>query len=82
MPGRLGYPPPVPPLARLLLLAGLVLIALGVVAWLAPGLSWLGRLPGDVRIERGSWRIYLPISTSLLLSVLLSLALWLVARLR
>lgn len=71
-----------PPTARLLILAGLALLALGLLLWLAPGLSWLGRLPGDVRIERGNLRVYLPITTSLLLSAALSLGLWLFSRLR
>jgi hypothetical protein len=71
-----------PPIARLLILAGLALLALGLLLWLAPGLTWIGRLPGDVRIARGNLRVYLPITTSLLLSALLSLALWLFSRLR
>jgi hypothetical protein len=71
-----------PPFARLLILAGLALLALGLLFWLVPGLSWLGRLPGDVRIERGNLRVYLPITTSLLLSAALSLAFWLFSRLR
>jgi len=71
-----------PPIARLLILAGLALLALGLLLWLVPGLSWLGRLPGDFRIERGNLRVHLPITTSLLLSAALSLALWLFSRLR
>jgi hypothetical protein len=68
-----------PPIARLLILAGLALLALGLLLWLVPGLSWLGRLPGDIRIERGNLRVYLPITTSLLLSAALARALALLA---
>jgi hypothetical protein len=71
-----------PPLARLVILVGFALIVIGLALWLVPGASWLGRLPGDVRIERGGWRVFVPITTSILLSVVLSLALWLFSRLR
>ncbi len=56
----------------LLLAAGLLLAAVGGLV--ALGLfNWFGRLPGDIRIETGSTRVYIPITTMLLLSVLLSL---------
>jgi hypothetical protein len=72
----------VPPLARFLLLVGVLLIAAGLCVWLLPGLGWLGRLPGDLRIERPGLRVYVPITTSILLSVALSLLAWLFTRLR
>ena len=71
-----------PPLARLLIVAGLVALVAGLALWLIPGASSLGRLPGDVRIERGNWRLYFPITTSILISIALSLVLWLISRLR
>lgn len=71
-----------PPAARLLVLAGLALVAVGLVLWLLPGAGSLGRLPGDLRIERDGLRVYVPITTSILISVALTLALWLLSRLR
>jgi hypothetical protein len=71
-----------PPLARTLVGLGLVLVALGLALWLFPGAGWLGRLPGDLRIERPNLRIYVPLTTSLLVSLLLSALFWLLARLR
>jgi hypothetical protein len=65
---------------------GLVLVALGAVAVLAGllvmagGLGWFGRLPGDVRIGSGNVRVYFPLASMLLVSVVLSLVLWLVRR--
>ena len=57
---------------------GAMLIVVGLVAWFAADkLSWLGRLPGDIRIERPGFRLYVPITTMLLLSVALSVILWL-----
>lgn len=61
-----------------------ILIILGVV-FVAAGLAWhfglrppaLGRLPGDIVVERENFRFYLPLGTSLLLSLVLSLLVWL-----
>jgi len=61
------------------------LVSIGVVlglvglAWLiAPSIPWLGRLPGDLRIEGESFRLYLPLTSSILVSVVLTGVLWLV----
>ncbi|HEX6064876.1 MAG TPA: DUF2905 domain-containing protein [Longimicrobiales bacterium] len=56
----------------LLIVLGAVIIVLGVLAW-SGLLSWFGRLPGDIRIERPHSRIYVPITSMLILSVILSL---------
>lgn len=59
---------------RFLLGLGLLLLALGLVWLYAPGLlSWFGRLPGDIRIEREGFRFYLPLTSMVLVSVGLSL---------
>ncbi|HET7343609.1 MAG TPA: DUF2905 domain-containing protein [Methylomirabilota bacterium] len=47
---------------------------------LAGRLPWLGRLPGDIAIHRGNWSVYFPVGTSILLSVILTLLLWLFGR--
>ena len=64
-------PAPASPLGPLLVALGLLLVVAGLVAW-AGGLSWFGRLPGDLRLERGSVRVYAPIASMLLVSVVLS----------
>jgi hypothetical protein len=64
---------------KLLIGAGLVLIVVGL-AWLVGERFGLGRLPGDIVVERGNVRFYVPITTSLIVSVALSLALWLLNR--
>ena len=75
-------PGPLASLGRLLLGAGLLLAAVGGLLLLADRLPWLrlGRLPGDVAIERDGFRLYLPIATSLLVSAVVSLVLWLLSR--
>jgi hypothetical protein len=56
-----------------------VLVAVGL-AWLVGEKLGLGRLPGDIVIERGNTRFYFPLMTSILVSIVLSLALWLFSR--
>jgi hypothetical protein len=60
----------------LLVIAGLILAAIGLVWIVAPHVPWLGHLPGDIVIERGRTRVYFPITTCILLSLLLSGLLW------
>jgi membrane protein implicated in regulation of membrane protease activity len=60
------------PIGLLFILAGLVLVGVGLLVW-SGGLSWFGRLPGDIRIERPTTRIYVPIVSSLVLSIVVSL---------
>jgi hypothetical protein len=64
----------------LLVVAGLALVVVGLLAW-AGLLGWFGRLPGDIRIERPGMRVYLPIVSMLLVSVVLSLVLAVIRRL-
>jgi hypothetical protein len=59
--------------------AGVALLALGLLVW-SGALSWFGRLPGDIRIEREGLRVYVPIVSMLVVSVVLSLLLWVVRR--
>ena len=62
-------------MGRWLIIAGVVLIVLGL-AWPLLAKFGLGRLPGDIRIERDGFTFYLPIVTGLIVSVVLSLILW------
>ena len=66
-------------MARWLIVLGVVLVVLGLLwPWLTK--VGLGRLPGDIVVERDNFRLYIPITTSLLISVVLSLILWLLGR--
>jgi len=64
---------------RTLIILGLALVAVGILWPLASKLG-LGRLPGDIAIERGGFRLYIPIVTSLLISAVLTLLFWLFRR--
>jgi hypothetical protein len=60
---------------RLLLLGGIILGGLGLILILAPNLPFIGRLPGDIRIETDDVRIYLPFGTMLVVSLILTVVL-------
>jgi len=61
----------------MLIITGLVLVAAGLLLALAPRFPWLGKLPGDILIQRANMTFYLPLATSLLVSLVLSLLVWL-----
>ncbi|NNB88549.1 DUF2905 domain-containing protein [Corallococcus sp. AB018] len=63
----------------MLVVAGLGLAVVGLLVW-AGAFSWFGRLPGDIRVESGNTRVYAPLASMLLISVLLSLGAWVVRR--
>jgi hypothetical protein len=65
----------------MIVVAGVVLVLVGLAVW-SGALGWFGRLPGDIRIERDSMRIYVPLASMLLISVVLTLLMYLLNRLR
>lgn len=67
-------------LGRALIVLGVVVAVVGVVLVLFDRVPWLGRLPGDVHVQRGHWTFYFPLGTSILLSLILTLVLWLIGR--
>ncbi len=64
-----------------LVLIGAILIVVGLLTW-AGALSWFGRLPGDIRVERPNMRMYIPLTSMLLVSVVLSAVAALIHRFR
>ena len=65
--------------SRILIVAGVILLLAGL-AWPLLARLGLGRLPGDIMVERGSFRFYFPLATSLVISVFLTLLFWLFRR--
>jgi len=65
----------------LLITLGVALVVAGLLVW-SGALAWFGRLPGDIRIERESVHVYIPLVSMLVLSVALSLLLYLIRRSR
>jgi H+/Cl- antiporter ClcA len=64
--------------AWILIIVGLLIAGIGAAWLIALSVPWLGRLPGDIVIERENFRFYFPLATSILLSLLLTGVLWLV----
>lgn len=67
-------------LGKLLVVLGITLVAVGVLVQVAPALR-LGRLPGDVTFGGSGWRVYIPLGTSILLSIVLTVVLSLIGML-
>ena len=67
-------------LGKLLIVFGVVVALVGVVLVTMGRVPWLGRLPGDIHVERGNWSFHFPIVTSLLLSLVLTLIFYLIGR--
>ena len=67
-------------LGKLLIFLGAILIIAGVVLVLAGKIPWLGRLPGDIYVERPNFTFFFPLTTSILISVILSLVVYLLSR--
>jgi multisubunit Na+/H+ antiporter MnhC subunit len=68
-------------LGKIIIGVGLVLVIVGLVIWVFGGrLGWFGHLPGDIRVERENFRFYAPITSMIILSIVLSIALSVIRR--
>jgi hypothetical protein len=65
----------VDPIGRLLIVAGIVLAGVGLLVVLAPNIPVLGRLPGDIHIDRGNVKVFIPFGTMILISIVLTVLL-------
>lgn len=71
-----------PSLGKILIVAGIILVIAGIVIYFSGDkLGWIGHLPGDIRIEKGNVRFYFPITTMIILSIVLSIIIWLARKL-
>ena len=64
-------------LGKLLFITGIVLAVVGLLLWTGAGKGWLGKLPGDINYTKGNFSFHFPLVTCILLSLLLTLILWL-----
>jgi hypothetical protein len=74
MPGGIEH------LGKALLVMGLIIAAVGGLMMVSGRIPWIGRLPGDIVIQRKNFTFYFPIATSVILSILLTLLLWFMSR--
>jgi hypothetical protein len=68
------------PLGRVLIVGGVILAVVGLVLVLSPNIPFLGRLPGDIRIENENVRVFIPLGTMLVLSLIATVVLNLIGR--
>jgi hypothetical protein len=69
-----------PGLGKLLIITGLIIAFVGVIFTFSGKITWLDRLPGDIFIKKESFTVYFPLATCILISIVLSLILWLLRR--
>ena len=68
-------------LGKLIVGLGILIVVVGLLLWFAGDkLSWFGHLPGDIRVEREGFHFYAPITSMIILSIVLSFILTLIAR--
>lgn len=72
---------PISEIGKALIFFGIIIVVLGLILTFLPSLR-VGRLPGDIHIQKDNWQIYIPLTTGILLSILLSLLLWIVFSIR
>jgi len=66
---------------KFLIVAGIILIIAGLIVYFAGNkLNWLGHLPGDIRIEKENFRFYFPVTTMIILSIVLSAIVYLIRK--
>jgi len=67
-----------PTTGKYIIIAGAIIIVIGIIIYFFHDkLNWIGRLPGDIRIEKENFRFYFPITTMILLSVVVTVIIWL-----
>jgi hypothetical protein len=67
-------------LGKMLIVLGGALVLIGVLLVVLGRVPGLGRLPGDIVVQRGNWTFYVPLATSLIVSLLLTLLFWFIGR--
>jgi len=64
---------------KVLIIAGLIIVAIGAAFLFSDKISFLGKLPGDIKIERENFRFYFPLGTGILLSIILTAIIWIIS---
>ena len=61
------------PTGKMLIILGIVLIVIGLAFTYGPKIPWLGKLPGDISIKKDNFSFYFPITTSIIISIILTI---------
>jgi hypothetical protein len=60
-------------LGKLLVFFGLILVGVGLILLYGPKIPWIGKLPGDITIQRGKFTFYFPLASSIVISIVLTI---------
>ncbi len=67
-------------IGKLIIFFGIILIAIGIISTLGAKINWLGRLPGDIYVQKKNFTFYFPLATCIIVSIVISLILTLLRR--
>lgn len=68
-------------IGKFVVILGVFLVVVGMILWRFPGLfGWVGKLPGDISVQKGNFSFYFPIVTCIVVSIILTLLSWLFRR--
>jgi uncharacterized membrane protein YkgB len=67
-------------IGKFLIIFGIIIVAVGVLLLISVKIPWIGRLPGDIMIQKKNFTFYFPLATSILISVVLTFLFWLISR--
>jgi len=71
-----------PQAGKIIIITGIILVAAGLILYFAGSrFAWFGHLPGDIRIDKENMRLYFPVTTMLILSIVASVVFWLIKKL-
>ncbi len=65
---------------KFLIITGIIIVAIGALLFVTGKIPWIGKLPGDIVVQRKNFTFYFPLATSILLSIIISLILWFFGR--
>lgn len=67
-------------IGKFLIITGIIIVVIGALFLLSGRISWLGRLPGDIFIQKRNFTFYFPLATSIFISIILTFIFWLLGR--
>lgn len=67
-------------IGKIFIVFGLIMLTVGAIIMFAGRIPWIGRLPGDIYIQKKNFTFYFPLTTSVIISVLISLLFWFLSR--
>ena len=66
---------------KYIILAGIIIVVIGIIIYFfSDKLHWIGRLPGDIRVEKDNFRFYFPVTTMIIASILLTIIIQIIKR--